>query len=671
MVDLVRVKSNVAKMVSKGASDTEIEKYVSMEGSNAEEIRGVDLGKISVEGKKSILQNIKEHPFKAILEPLPKTLGGRAPGEVLKAYEQKKLDKAALEGKTNWFDEYGRSAVTGMLGDVADMATSPATYVPIPIGKIPLAGTTVGEVAKTIPVGKGFVEGVKELGRYEQTLKKIMPFSASGVEAKKTISLVPKVLERGIKKYKTAREGSKFEGIRQDLEPLARVENLKQRAIDEYGVPLAQEKEALKQSLGQISTKEEKVLASTKTQIEQSKLKLKSDIDNLSSKMKEETALQEKNIDLTSQRSAVEGKRRFPQLARENSNSYGDKLDSVIDIAEKEGTLPTKEILQDIFNKTDDEVAKAFIDTGAPLAKYNALKEKYLGGFSSDTNPEAQALSKAMGFKKGQLKNAGIDWSKVDMSKSGVKLPTGQPINLKELLQDIKSVRKSISAKGQGAERAFTDEDLVSIIFQKNVGEYMAERYPEFAKLQKAYGPLIEQMKAGRKIFKPGAPYDLGTAPKVLTSPDIVEQKLIQELEKGTKGFSKGLGEISQPIKKAQQKLAGTQKGYEIAKQKIENLGAQDRKELDDLLKMREEAYALAKEKVSARSLQRQKEINDSLNKRLADLETGKFRGKETISKYISRKKVTDREKKVLTGGGLITVFDYLIRRTIAKAVLR
>ncbi len=33
--------------------------------------------------KPSVLKQIKEHPFKALLEPLPKTLGGRKPSEVI------------------------------------------------------------------------------------------------------------------------------------------------------------------------------------------------------------------------------------------------------------------------------------------------------------------------------------------------------------------------------------------------------------------------------------------------------------------------------------------------------------------------------------------------------------------------------------------------------------
>ncbi len=480
-----------------------------------------------------------------------------------------------------------------------------------------------------------------------------------------------KIVGRGFKKYKSIRKGSQFEGVRRDLTPMERVKNLENIAKEKYTIPLKQEEEKLTQQLKNISTKEKVVLEKSKEAIKQSKLNLSQDVDNLSSKMKEETVHLRDNIELASQKSAIEGKRRFSQFTNENSSSYGNKLDDIINIAEQEGKLPTKQVLQDIFDKTDAEIASTFIDTGAPLTKYNALKDKYISGLSAEANPEAQAMSKALGCKKGQPKNAGIDWSRAEIT-GGAKPPNpNAPINLKGLLQDIRSVKKAMSTKAKGAERAFTDEDLVSIMFQKNVGEHMATNYPEFAKLQKNYAPIIEQMKAGRKIFKPGAPYEIGTAPGVLKEPNILEKKLINELEQGTPGFNKGIGEISQPIKKAQQKLAGTEKGYEIAKQRIEKLNAKEQQELGELLKIREEAYALAKEKVTVKSMIRQKQIKDNLNQRLQDLETGKFKGEVGVSKKIARQKITGREKKIATGGGIATMADYLIRRIVARGVLK
>ncbi len=72
------------------------------------------------------------------------------------------------------------------------------------IGKIPVSGTTVGEVAKTIPIGKGFGKNVAELGRYEQTLKAISPLSSRGVS---TTTKVPEITPT-VSKISTGQEVS-------------------------------------------------------------------------------------------------------------------------------------------------------------------------------------------------------------------------------------------------------------------------------------------------------------------------------------------------------------------------------------------------------------------------------------------------------------------------------
>lgn len=127
----------------------------------------------------SVLQYIKEHPFKSVLQPITKTFGGDTPKEaLLKRYE-------ALSSGERWTPAFLRSFGTRIAGEIGNIATTPATYIPIPIGKalgkIPFKGTTIGEIAKTIPVGKGFMGKAAELGRYEQALKMMSPLSSRGV----------------------------------------------------------------------------------------------------------------------------------------------------------------------------------------------------------------------------------------------------------------------------------------------------------------------------------------------------------------------------------------------------------------------------------------------------------------------------------------------------------
>jgi len=109
-----------------------------------------------------ILSYIRQHPFKTVLQPVSKTLGGKSPKEKL-------MEKFATKsGGERYTPAFLRSFITGVAGDVGDIATTPASYIPLPIGrllgKIPMAGTTLGEIATKVPVGKGFIKGVGELG---------------------------------------------------------------------------------------------------------------------------------------------------------------------------------------------------------------------------------------------------------------------------------------------------------------------------------------------------------------------------------------------------------------------------------------------------------------------------------------------------------------------------
>ena len=116
------------------------------------------------------------NPFKAAFTPVSQQFGGPSIEQVL--IERFPI-KAEESGRPlNMLRRFG----TSMAGGIADIAQTPGSYIPLPIGKllgkIPVKGTTLERVATTTPVGKGFFGGVKELGRYDQALKGMSPFSA-------------------------------------------------------------------------------------------------------------------------------------------------------------------------------------------------------------------------------------------------------------------------------------------------------------------------------------------------------------------------------------------------------------------------------------------------------------------------------------------------------------
>ena len=120
----------------------------------------------------SAVEFIKEHPFKAIFQPISKTLGKKTVHEI---YEEKILPKIVSE-KTLIKDVpaefqpavYG-ATVTGMGADVVDIAQTPFTYVPLPVGKmlgrIKVKGVPIEQIAK-LPITKRFFKDIDELGRY-------------------------------------------------------------------------------------------------------------------------------------------------------------------------------------------------------------------------------------------------------------------------------------------------------------------------------------------------------------------------------------------------------------------------------------------------------------------------------------------------------------------------
>ena len=670
MADLAKIKRNVAKMASMGAPTQDIDGYIASEGTTVDEIRNFKvqeepsfLNKLAGITSKGVSEVSKFNPIQTFLR---------------QNEEQRATIRGGLESRPN--RPYGVN-VAGELGaDVVDLFGDPKNIIAGELGGAALGGVA-GRVATT-PMGRKLItEQLPTLGK--NLLKETANLPVTSIQPKEVIkkatdflpkpsevieNITPSGIKKGVRKYLTKRKPyTERTTTNLALTAEKRLSNLKSQAKTKYGEPIDLEKEILKQNLEKISTKEQTAIEGTENILKQRKLQLKEDIKNLSSKMEKETTPLKENINIQAQKSAIEGKRRLPQFITENSSSYGKKLDNIIEIAEKENKLPTRSNLQSIFDETDAELADMFVDSGAPLKKYNAIKNKYLGGLGAETNPEAMALEKALGVKKGGLKGAGINWSRVAPESQITPPNPDAPINIKGLLKDIRSVSKAMSAKAKGAIREFTDEDLAAIVFEKNIGKHLSDTYPDFAKLQKAYAPIMEQMKAGRKLFKPGEKYNLGEAPSVISKPDIMQKQLMGELEKGTPEFNQGIGEISQPVSKAQSKLAGAEKGFKIAREDLEKLGEKDIQEIESLLNIKKEAYKLAKSKITIQSLAKQKALEKDLLKRLNSLE-----GRETkVGLIRPREKMFSIERKAATGGGIITVIDYLMRAIIRRSVLR
>jgi hypothetical protein len=111
------------------------------------------------------------HP-EYLVQPVTKSLGGKTTREVITKTVFDAMDKEASQtGYANWWSNFATSYLAGMAGEAADIATTPLSYVPIPVGKlsskIAIGKSNLAEIASKVPVGKGFVQGVKQLAGKE------------------------------------------------------------------------------------------------------------------------------------------------------------------------------------------------------------------------------------------------------------------------------------------------------------------------------------------------------------------------------------------------------------------------------------------------------------------------------------------------------------------------
>jgi len=168
------------------------------------------------------LRPIEEKSKKNIfLTPISKQLTGKTIIEHLGTPERRRKEmtefaaKRAIAGKPASVGELmlrgAPSVIAETIIDLADISpTDIAAMATLPIarkavGKIPFRGTTIGEITKTIPIGRRFMQNVEELGRYEQTLKRMMPLSSRGVVKEINLTPVQKITQ-ALKAAKPIRE---------------------------------------------------------------------------------------------------------------------------------------------------------------------------------------------------------------------------------------------------------------------------------------------------------------------------------------------------------------------------------------------------------------------------------------------------------------------------------
>ena len=111
----------------------------------------------------------------AFIQPITKSMGMETPKEMITGKVEKGIQKEAVSGEASWIKNFLKSFTSGSVGDIINIASTPITYTPIPIGKalgkIPIRGTTLGEIATKVPLGQILKKDVATIVKYQTALK--------------------------------------------------------------------------------------------------------------------------------------------------------------------------------------------------------------------------------------------------------------------------------------------------------------------------------------------------------------------------------------------------------------------------------------------------------------------------------------------------------------------
>ncbi len=275
-------------------------------------------------------------------------------------------------------------------------------------------------------------------------------------------------------------------------------------------------------------------------------------------KLRADKKLLDKSVFEESDKAAVKIQEELPKYFKRNSTVYGHELDKISDELVKSNNQITRGELSSILDDVRMEAQEDMLAAGKPMEEIEAFARKH------SINP----------------KQIGVD----DSGAAIMDVPDpNQPLDFKEVVNDVKAIRNSLSSKAKMGQR-YSPEDVIAAKFGKRWGDYLETKVPEFKSLNQEYAPVIQTMKTAGKYFKP---YSAGVdklqgvsflrniaQDKLQTS----EKKLLDMLQEGTNRFP-GIGNQTnklENIKSLQGKVSkdidDTIKEYTNYKQKAKDL---------------------------------------------------------------------------------------------------
>ncbi|CAK0754852.1 hypothetical protein CCP1ISM_50010 [Azospirillaceae bacterium] len=297
--------------------------------------------------------------------------------------------------------------------------------------------------------------------------------------------------------------------------------------------------------------------------IEDERLKLQSDIDSLTKRIGEHKDLTKtkienlkSNLQKSIEQAAVEIKQKFPQMRKDISKAYGEMRDKILGTTETNKVQLEHGDIDNFINNADNEIIKEGITSGKAFNEWQKFKENY-SGIKESTNPELKQLYDALGLKNPkQIQNAGIDLSRIDIGQSsrGAVPEMTKGINAKQFIEDIKKIENAISAKAKGATETWSNEDRLASIVQKHTDNFLQDKIPALKKLRQVAAPIIDLKNKVALDVKTGNQFDIkdltGLLEKSVTGKiDSEQARMLEGLQKGKTGFTKGVGNVTKTPK--------------------------------------------------------------------------------------------------------------------------
>lgn len=501
MPDLNIVKSNVAKMVSMGAPESDIDSYIQAEGSTVDQVKNFQaspplkaMAQVAFQSANDLVQ------FSGT--DLTKTVTGKGIGDRVREATAPNIpnnttrpfDANVTEARNNQVGQIAKQTLAGTAGDIAGGFISPIGVVAASVKPIAMAGESISQTATNI-------------GRYFSRIKST--FNPQAIE--------------NLNVSKSTRLGNLADisknSAQSDINPMqqsiANIQNKSSSQIQDIGY---QSKD---------------LSMTTRAAIQDSRLVLKKNLTQLKS-----------NLQDVAEKGAIDFQKKLPDFFEANSEAYGSARDAAIAKMASNGDGITYKQVSNAIAKTRQDAESALIPSDAPALKMiDQLEKKYAPKTSGDTgiilNEKGNPISR-------NLPDNANDF-----------------VDPNQLIQDLRNVKSTLSSGASAGRTGFNQEDLAVGYLDHNLGDFIKEKIPGFAQLQSDYTPVIRAMKQAHIIFKPNqGEFNTVTATNFLKKAGMGklesgQEKLLGTLESGNK-FAPGVGNISQPVKQVGSKIQQT-----------------------------------------------------------------------------------------------------------------